>query len=212
MTVLPVPFQFNRGATMSKPKAPRSFPTNLDEANELLARIREMQRAIATVHAERDAAIQRLETEFAPLRVAHDAARKAKQELADQKCETFERALDEYQDVLHAFAQQHRKMLLAGKSKTVFLQNGQFSWKFDGITVVVAAGEESRVIRHIKRKGKEWSQRFLRIVETLNRRNLGSEQPPIPGVRYIQKEAFIIQTYSDIPGGQEVFSPLKRSA
>ncbi len=159
----------------ANPHTPKP-PTNLGEANNVIAGIAETQRALDAINGRLNTRVTRLQ----------EAAMTASQPLQTR--------LDELIAGLLRFATPRRAQLLAGGEKSVALPSGTFGWRLGSPAVRITTSEEA-VIAACRALGL---QEFIRIPPAeLDKQAILKERDGkakvITGVEFAQGETFFIK-------------------
>lgn len=142
-----------------------AIPASIQEAASYLRSIGEKQKEINQV--KREAALAK--------------------EALDKKIGTLKKERDAFFVALFAFASP-KKAELTREKRSVKTDAGTFGWRWTTPTVELAEGKTDQdVIATLKRQGLT---KYIRVVEELDRESLRTDQPTVPGVKYVQQDEF----------------------
>lgn len=150
-------------------KTQTSVPSSLNQADALLAKIGRTQNAINEIEENLQAKINALKAE------------------AEKKLRPLNLERTSDIDALFAFANS-RKARLTREARSVVLENGVFGWRWT-TPRVETSGSDRETIAWLKETGNE---KFVRIVEEVDRQALLAEKPVILGISYVQDDEFFV--------------------
>lgn len=148
------------------------IPQTVVEANNSLFRIGEIDRLIDTIETA-------LATEIARLRKE-----------ADEKTARFIAEREGRFIGLEQFAEANRATLLPTEKKSVELSAGTIGWRFTPCKVTLGKGGEQKAIATLK---ELFCKQYIRTKESLDKESLLKDRPPVPGIKYTQREEFFAE-------------------
>lgn len=150
-------------------KSKAVVPGSIAQADFLLGKLGETQDMINEIESNLKKAVDELKTE------------------ALKKLAPLVKKRDAQVNSLFAFANP-RKTELTFETRSVVLLNGAFGWRWTTPRVETAQNDEA-VISFLKMTGNE---KFVRVIEELDRQTLLSERPAIDGISYVQDDEFFV--------------------
>lgn len=159
----------------TKKISPLSPVASLAEASAVLAEVGRLERQIAELNNELEAAVAEIH--------------KKTNRLAGPRSQKRE----EFVKVLQDYVTKNRKAILTNGKKSLVVPGGEFGWRLPPTKVSYGRGGAKQAVANLQ--SLKLTQ-YLRVVVQVDREALLRDRPEVPGVRYSQKEAFYVKPES----------------